>query len=93
MECQLINGILKCDVSKSHFNGEKNGFYFLKHTSTNANKIISYEVRPIKVILENHSKGKISSVSINYLILFILLLIWFVNQYEKCLFDMINRHI
>ena len=75
LECQLINGILKCDVSKSHFNGEKNGFYFLKHTSTNANKIISYEVRPIKVILENHSKGKISSVSINYLILFILLLI------------------
>lgn len=84
LECKVINSILKCEVPKSHFQGKTDGFYFLKHTFTNEEKIISYEVRPIKVLLDNHesdsdshsdSKGNIASWSINYLILFILLFI------------------
>ena len=78
LECQIINDILKCEVPKSHFNGKTNGLYFLKHTNPIDKKVISYEIQPIRVILDNDesdSKGSIASLSINYLILLILLLI------------------
>ena len=83
LKCKNISVGLKCEVPKSHFNGEKNGYYYLKHTNTLGKRVIPYEISPIKVILED-KKGKGSSISLSiyYLVLLILAFIW-VKTYQK----------
>ena len=86
LECKIINELLKCEVPKSHFKGKTDGFYFLMHDLTNENKIISYEVQPIQILLDDpetdsdsdqhtDSKGNIASLSTYYLIFLTLLFI------------------
>ena len=78
LDCKIFDEILQCEVPKSHFNGKKNGYYYLKHTNNIAKKSIPYEISPIKVILEDNSKkskGSSISLSINYLVLLILIFI------------------
>ena len=41
----------KCYVTKEHFKGQKDGFYYLKHENKLGKKSISYEILPIRVIL------------------------------------------
>ena len=52
LDCSKVgDNIKKCSVSKSHFNGKKNGYYFTKHENHLNKKSILYEAAPIKVIL------------------------------------------
>ena len=71
---QIERKVKKCEITKEHFKGEKNGFYFIKHTNNNGTKTISYEVPPVKVILDS-SKGNIISFSLIYSFLLLLILI------------------
>ena len=66
LNCEIIRKIfLRCTVPKSHFQGMKSGFYFTKHTNHLNGKSISYEGKPVKVILDqspsptDSSKGNI----------------------------------
>ena len=68
---QIINGLLRCTVPKSHF--EKNGYYFTKHTNHLNAKSVYYETSPVKVIL-NENKGSYYSNSLYYYLLLILIL-------------------
>ena len=52
LNCEIIGRhIKKCEVTKEHFNGKKDGLYFVKHTNHLGQKSISYEVQPINVII------------------------------------------
>ena len=65
------NGLLRCTVPESHFEGKKSGYYFTKHTNHMKSKSAAYESSPIKVILKDSipSKGSIHSISLYYLLL------------------------
>ena len=53
LECENVNKILKkCTVNKDHFFQNINQLYFSKHKNHLNGKSVSYEVPPIKVILE-----------------------------------------
>ena len=50
--CEKVGShIKKCEITKDHFKGNKDGLYFVKHTNHLGKKSISYEVQPVKVIL------------------------------------------
>ena len=71
---QIAKNRKKCEVTIKHFKGKKNGFYFIKHTNHKGTKTISYEVPPLKVILDS-SKGNIISFSLIYSFLLLLIMI------------------
>ena len=71
---QIAKNRKKCEVTIKHFKGKKNGFYFIKHTNHKGTKAISYEVPPLKVILDS-SKGNIISFSLIYSFLLLLIMI------------------
>ena len=81
LECDVIGGsIKKCLVSKSHFNGKKNGYYFLKNDIYLNKKSILYEVNPVKVILSEEqnnptSYSKLIGLSLLYFWLIILIIL------------------
>jgi len=78
LSCQIIGTEIKrCTVPKSHFEGKKSGYYFLKHNNHLGKKSTSYEGIPIKVILDssNSSKGNMNSFILAYLLILILLMI------------------
>ena len=70
LKCEDVGGYYKkCEVTKEHFKGKKNGDYFLKHTNHLGMKSTNYEVPPIKIILEETpvpSKGNIIFSSLLY---------------------------
>ena len=70
---QIERKVKKCEITKEHFKGKKNGF-FIKHTNHKVTKTISYEVLPVKVILDS-SKGNIISFSLIYSFLLLLIMI------------------
>ena len=78
LNCNTIGGEVKrCTVSKSHFAGKKNGYYFTKHNNHLGGKSTSYESPPVKVILYN-SEGNngniISFILYNWLLLVLVML-------------------
>ena len=76
LTCQSVERSLKkCEITKEHFKGKKSGAYFLKHTNHLEKKSISYEVPPIKVIVdESASRGNIIESSIFYYLLLLLIM-------------------
>lgn len=73
LKCEANWGIYQCIVPKSHFKGEKNGYYYLHYNNSLGGKSIFYEVTPFKVILS----GNVISSKINRVVfaLFLLLLL------------------
>ena len=71
--CDSYYFLKRCYVSKEHFKGKKNGFYFIKHNNHLGKKTINYEVPPIKVILD--SKGNIIGLPLIYLLVLFLIMI------------------
>ena len=70
--CEKIGKHMKkCEISKEHFKGKENGYYFIKHTNHLGKKTTSYEVPPIKVVL---SSTFISSYLIYSLVLFLIMI-------------------
>ena len=53
-----VNGKMnvKCSISKNHFSGKKNGYYFIRHKNNLNISTISYEAPPVKVILNKENK-------------------------------------
>ena len=52
LSCQTIGREIKrCTIPKSHFEGKKSGYYFIKHENHLGGRSTSYEGIPIKVIL------------------------------------------
>ena len=61
LSCETFSKDLKrCSLPKSHFDGEKSGNYFIKHSNHFGNKSTNYEGFPVKVIL-NEAKFKKAS--------------------------------
>ena len=57
LNCQTLGREVKrCIVSKSHFEGLKSGYYFTKHHNHLDGKSTSYEISPVKVILDGKKK-------------------------------------
>ena len=53
IECYYTyNYYKRCTISKTHFDGQKAGYYYLYHTNHLNGTSIAYDVQPIKVILE-----------------------------------------
>ena len=76
IECKTVaKDKKKCEVTKEHFKGKNNGLYFLKHKNHLGKKDITYEIRPMKVILSSSSNGNIISLSIFYYLLVLLIMI------------------
>ena len=76
IECKTVaEDKKKCEVTKEHFKGKNNGLYFLKHKNHLGKKDITYEIRPMKVILSSSSNGNIISLSIFYYLLVLLIMI------------------
>ena len=50
--CENIGVIKKCNITKEHFDGVNTGYFYLNHQNGNKTKFPSYEVAPIKAILE-----------------------------------------
>ena len=74
LSCQTIGKFIKkCTVPKSHFEGKKTGYYFLKHNNHLNGKSTSYEGLPVKVIL-NGSKFNKASFTLVYSLLLILIM-------------------
>ena len=71
--CQPYYLLKRCNVSKEHFKGKKNGLYFIKHSNHLGKKTINYEVPPIKVILG--SKGNIIPFTLIYSFVLFLIMI------------------
>ena len=51
LECENKGEIKRCVVPKSHFEGKESGYYYTMHQNHLNTKSISYEITPIKVIL------------------------------------------
>ena len=64
--------ILTCKVPKTHFKGKKSGVFFFKHNNYKGNKIASYEIPPVKVILPD--KGNMICSSLFYSLLLFLIM-------------------
>ena len=86
LSCQNIGSFIKrCTVSRSHFEGKKNGYYFTKHSNHLGGKSTNYEAPPIKVILDDTpwptdeptdvSKGNTNSFIIIYYLVLILIML------------------
>ncbi len=74
LSCQTGRNYFKaCIVPKSHFEGKKTGYYFLKHTNHLHGKSTSYEGFPVKVILNGSGFNK-ASFTLVYSLLLILIM-------------------
>ena len=74
--CENIgDDMKKCEVTKDHFKGKENGLYFLKYNNYLGNKTISYQIPPLKVILNSSSKGNIISLSLFSSLILLLFMI------------------
>lgn len=73
LECIDSGKIKKCKVPKSHFEG-KSGYYFIMHSNHLNGKSFSYEVRPIKVILEGTNNENNTFIIIISIIIVIIIL-------------------
>ena len=51
LQCNDLNGMIKCNVSYFHFMGEKSGFYNTYHLNHEKEYIINYNIPPINVII------------------------------------------
>ena len=72
LNCKKNNKItIKCTVSKNHFKGKANGYYFIRRKNSLNISAISYETPPVKVIL---NKGNIIKYSLVYLLLIFIFL-------------------
>ena len=72
VKCEHGHGgylLFHCTVPKSHFKGEKSGYYSLYYTNSFGEKSIFYEVTPFKVILS----GCIVSYKFMIILIFLLL--------------------
>ena len=77
LKCQNFERNKKCEITKEHFKGKKNGLYFLKQTNHLGNKSTNYEIPPIKVIVEESpapSKGNIIPSPLFYSLLLLILI-------------------
>ena len=73
LNCEApIYGFINCIVPKSHFKGEKSGYYYLHYTNFLGEQSIYYEVTPFKGILSSN----IISCMIDRVFLFLILLIF-----------------
>ena len=52
LKCDNIGVIKKCNITKEHFDGVNTGLFQLYHENDQKQKFPSYEVSPIKAILE-----------------------------------------
>ena len=52
VKCDSIGVIKKCNLTKEHFDGVNTGYFNLYHENEQKQKFASYEISPIKVILE-----------------------------------------
>ena len=79
LSCNTIGREIKrCTVTKSHFDGKKNGYYFIKHSNHLDGKSTSYEGFPVKVILDDSGNGsKFNKVSLTLVYSLLLILIIF----------------
>ena len=76
--CNNLNYSKRCTVSKKHFKNKKDDYYYLKHTSLNKEKEISYEIGPIQVILEKKDNPPKSNTKKVLTIIFAVLLVFIV---------------
>ena len=77
LSCQNQNRFLRCTVPKSHFEGAKDKYYFIKHNNHLNSKSTYYEISPIEIILNSSgpdSKGNILSISSFYYSLLLILI-------------------
>ena len=76
LKCEDLNfNYKKCQITKEHFKGKKDGYYFLKHTNHLAKKSTNYEVPPLKVIVEEKSVGNFIVSSLFYSLGLLLIMI------------------
>ena len=80
LKCQTISeSTMRCEVPKSHFQGKTDGYYFHQLSNNLDKKSIRYELSPMKVFVgdsdSKKGRGNFLSLSINYLVLFILMFI------------------
>ena len=57
LECAKKNSMLVCIVSKSHFKGQKSGYYYPIHVNPLNEEYIFYNIPPFKVILNDESEN------------------------------------
>ena len=72
LECEDKSEMKICQVPKSHFNGAKTGYYFVRHKSETNGYMAHYEAFGVNYVLQN--KGKMVSSSIFVLGLLSLIL-------------------
>ena len=56
LECEKKRDFLICILPKSHFEGQKSGYYFPRYVNDLNEEYIFYSVPPFKVILNDESK-------------------------------------
>ena len=72
LECKEVGRRIKrCTVPKSHFKGEKTGYYFTKHTNHLNKKSVFYEAPPINIILPSSSSVQKYSFIYIFILLFL----------------------
>ena len=72
LKCDIYPTTIQCIVPKSHFTGEKSGYYYIHYTDSLGDKSIFYEINPFKVILS----GSIISYNINKIVYILSLLLF-----------------
>ena len=50
--CENLGVIKRCNITKEHFDGVNTGYFYLNHENEKNQKFNSYEVTPIKAVLE-----------------------------------------
>jgi hypothetical protein len=81
LTCQSVERSLKkCEITKEHFKGKKDGLYFVKHKNHLGQKSISYEIAPMEIILgpdetDKPSKGNIISFPLLYHLVLLLFMV------------------
>ena len=73
LDCDYGRYIARCYVSKSYFEGQKNGYYYVYHKNYLSKKTPNYEIYPLKVILTDNSKSSSEKVN-TYGFIFALLI-------------------
>ena len=56
LKCDNLKNLKKCIVTKDHFNGKQDGYFYTHHKNYDEKYIISYELSPIQVILPKDKK-------------------------------------
>ena len=57
LDCYNNNIIKKCIVPKSHFEGKNSSYYYIMHSNSLDDWIVSYELSPIQIILPENGKN------------------------------------